>query len=139
MFPLARDLLIIELKCDGVKDFCKQPENQEIMRLDVGRISVKQQKLRAGLTYCYLVRALTVYWGVLVNVGTPYEQTLYNESWSATSQFYVNTEATPELPKFSLWIILPLFTMATLISRGLLQETQTLNRKCLFTRNYVFV
>jgi hypothetical protein len=59
--------------------------------------------------------SITVYWGVLVNVGTPAEFIVYDESWSATSQFYVNTEAAPEL-KFSLWIILPLFMMATLIS-----------------------
>ena len=60
--------------------------------------------------------SITVYWGVLVNVGTPAEFIVYNESWSATSQFYVNTEVTPELPLFSLWMILPLFMVATLIS-----------------------
>jgi hypothetical protein len=60
--------------------------------------------------------SITVYWGVLVKVGTPAEFIVCNESWSATSQFSVNTEAAPELPKFSLWIILPLLMMATLIS-----------------------
>jgi hypothetical protein len=38
--------------------------------------------------------SITVYWGVLVNVGTPAEFIVYDESWSATSQFNVGTEAT---------------------------------------------
>jgi hypothetical protein len=60
--------------------------------------------------------SITVYYGVLVNVDSPYEQIVYNENWSATSQFYVHTEATPELPQFSLWIILSLFMVATLLT-----------------------
>jgi hypothetical protein len=41
------------------------------------------------------IHSITVYWGVLVNVGTPAEFIVYDVSWSATSQFYVGTEATP--------------------------------------------
>jgi hypothetical protein len=41
------------------------------------------------------IHSITVYYGVLVNVGTPAEFIVYNPSWSATSQFYVNTETTP--------------------------------------------
>ncbi len=37
--------------------------------------------------------SIIVYYGVLVNVGSPYEQIVYDVSWSATSQFYVDTEA----------------------------------------------
>jgi hypothetical protein len=40
------------------------------------------------------IHSITVYYGVLVNVGSPYEFIVYNASWSATSQFYVDTEAT---------------------------------------------
>jgi hypothetical protein len=60
--------------------------------------------------------SITVYYGALVNVDSPQEFIAYHEVWSATSQFYVNTEVTPELPLFSLWMILPLFMVATLIS-----------------------
>ena len=34
---------------------------------------------------------VTIYWGVLVNVGTPYQQIVFNPSWSASSQFYVDS------------------------------------------------
>lgn len=37
---------------------------------------------------------ITIYWGVLVNVGTPYLQIVNNPAWSATSQFYVNCTPT---------------------------------------------
>jgi hypothetical protein len=54
--------------------------------------------------------SITVYYGVLVNVGSPYEFIVYNASWSATSQFYAITE-TPEFPTL---MILPIFIMATI-------------------------
>jgi hypothetical protein len=38
---------------------------------------------------------VVVYWGVDVNVGTPYEQIVYNSSWSASSQVYINSQQTP--------------------------------------------
>jgi len=38
---------------------------------------------------------LTVYWGVLVNVGTPAQFIVYNPTWSVTTQFNVNTGITP--------------------------------------------
>jgi hypothetical protein len=41
------------------------------------------------------IHSITVYYGVLVNVGSPNELIVYNANWSATSQFYVDTEATP--------------------------------------------
>jgi hypothetical protein len=60
--------------------------------------------------------SITVYYGALIDVDSPQEFIAYHEDWSATSQFYVNTEAAPELPLFSLWMILPLFMMATLLT-----------------------
>jgi hypothetical protein len=60
--------------------------------------------------------SITVYYGVLVNVDSPYQQIVYNEDWLATSHFYVHSEATPELPLFSLWIILPMFMLTTLMT-----------------------
>jgi hypothetical protein len=60
--------------------------------------------------------SITVYYGALINADSPQEFIAYDEVWSATSQFCVNTEVTPELPLFSLWMILPLFMVATLIS-----------------------
>ena len=83
------------------------------------------------------IHSITVYYGVLVNVGTPYEQIVYNTSWSATSQFYVITETpsptltptlssspspspsiapSPSVPEFPSWIILPLVLVATLLT-----------------------
>jgi hypothetical protein len=50
MFPLARDLLIIELKCDGVKDFCKKPENKEALLPSQGVRECKKQRLSSSLT-----------------------------------------------------------------------------------------
>jgi hypothetical protein len=38
---------------------------------------------------------LTVYWGVLVNVGTPAQFIVYDPTWSVTSQFNVNTGISP--------------------------------------------
>ena len=41
------------------------------------------------------IHSITVYYGVLVNVGSSAEFIVYNSSWSATSKFYVKTETTP--------------------------------------------
>jgi hypothetical protein len=66
--------------------------------------------------------SVTVYYGALINADSPNEFIAYKEVWSATSQFYVNTEVTPELPLSSLWMILPLFMVATLISAILVKK-----------------
>jgi hypothetical protein len=44
------------------------------------------------------IHIITVYHGVLVNVGSPAEQIVYNASWSATSQFYVKIETPAPTP-----------------------------------------
>jgi len=44
------------------------------------------------------IHNVTVYWGVLVNVGTPAQFIVYNPSWSATSQFYVDSTIPSSLP-----------------------------------------
>jgi hypothetical protein len=68
------------------------------------------------------IHSITVYYGVLVNVGSPAEFIAYNASWSAISQFYVTTEnpiptpsptPSPSTPEFPSWIILPLILTAT--------------------------
>jgi hypothetical protein len=44
------------------------------------------------------IHSITVYYGVLVNVGSPHEFIVYNASWSATSQFYVITKTPSPTP-----------------------------------------
>jgi hypothetical protein len=69
------------------------------------------------------IHSITVYYGVLVNVGSPYEFIAYNASWSATSQFYVTTENPTPTPsptpspstEFPSRIILPLILTVTLV------------------------
>jgi hypothetical protein len=48
------------------------------------------------------IHSITVYYGVLVNVGTSNEFIAYNASWSATSQFYVITKNSSPTPSPSL-------------------------------------
>jgi hypothetical protein len=59
---------------------------------------------------------IVVYWGVDVNVGTPYEQIVYNSSWSASSQFYVDSSTAQPLtePDF-LAVVLPLVVIVSTI------------------------
>lgn len=74
---------------------------------------------------------ITVYWGVLINN----KSVVYNANWSATTQFAITTEkptptqtlapspsensptfvASPHVPEFPLWALLPLIGVFTLM------------------------
>jgi hypothetical protein len=55
---------------------------------------------------------VTIYWGVLVNVGTPSQFIVYNSTWSATAQFYVDStispSSTPAQTPSPIWLTIDL-------------------------------
>lgn len=69
--------------------------------------------------------SITVYYGVLVNVNSPHQQIVYNEEWSATSQFYVTTQeptSTPSSPEFLTIIFILVLAITGTLTALILRE-----------------
>jgi hypothetical protein len=80
------------------------------------------------------IHSITVYYGVLVNVGSPAEFIVYNPSWSATSQFYVITETpsptltptpSPSIPEFPSAIILTIVLIVLALAISVFKRKKT--------------